>query len=74
MRELRNFVRRAAKVVIHDAATVAQDPPVAATEGVRLGLSHAAGIVAVKASDAVTLTDVTVWGREGDDEPWMFVG
>jgi hypothetical protein len=74
MRELKNFVRRAERVVIHDAVTAAQTAPVAATDGVKLGVSHASGVVSVKAADAVTLADVTVWGRESADEPWMFVG
>jgi hypothetical protein len=74
MRELRNFIRRAEKVVIHSAVAVAQTAPVAATAGTKLGVSHASGIVSVKAAAAVTLGDVTVWGRESADEPWMFVG
>jgi hypothetical protein len=74
MRELRNFIRRAEKVVIHSAVAVAQTAPVTATDGVKLGVSHASGIVSVKAAAAVTLGDVTVWGRESADEPWMFVG
>jgi hypothetical protein len=74
MRELRNFVRRADKVVIHSAVSVAQDAPVEATDGVNLGVAHASGILSIKAADAVTLADVTVWGRESASEPWMFVG
>jgi hypothetical protein len=76
MRELRNFIRRSeqGKVAIHSAVATAQTAPVAATAGAKLGVSHASGIVSIKAAAAVTLGDVTVWGRESAAEPWMFVG